>query len=141
MDRIYPETHERIRNYIHKANPVAHPTAFIRKRVFDEGNLYNEKFPKNQDLDLWFRLLKQGYTFHNLPDELLLFRRTEETYVKRASTVSIRSELSIYMHGINQLYGGVSWRYIYPLSRFCVKIMPTGITRYVYNHFFSKKNK
>ncbi len=139
--RIYPETQDKILKYIAKANPVAHPTTFIRKSVFDQGYKYDERYRKNQDLRLWFDLLKDNYKFHNLPDIVLYFRRTSDTYNKRSSKDSLNSELKIYTSGIKCLYGTLSWRYIYPLSRYLIKRMPTKINSFVYKYLFKKDNK
>lgn len=139
--RIYPESQDKILKYIAKANPIAHPTTFIRRIVFDQGYKYDERYRKNQDLRLWFELLKDNYKFHNLPDIVLYFRRTSDTYNKRSSKVSLNSELKIYTNGIKCLYGILSWRYIYPLSRYLIKRMPKRINSFVYKYLFKKDNK
>lgn len=139
-ERKYPETQDRIIKYISKANPLAHPTTFIRRSIFEEGYRYNENYRKNQDLKLWFDLLKSQKILHNLSDNILLFRRTKDTYAKRSSVVSLNSELSIYMTGIRDLYGPLTWRYIYPLMRYVIKRMPGGINAIVYKYLFKKKN-
>ena len=138
--RLYPSEINKIRKYITKANPLAHSTTFIRRRVFDDGFRYNEKFRKNQDLDLWFRLLAKGYVISNLAFPVLYFRRTKDTYSKRSTLISLKSELSIYLHGIYSLYGICTWRYIYPISRFLIKIMPPSFVDFYYRHFFKKNN-
>lgn len=139
-ERKYPETQEKIKKYIAKANPLAHPTTFIRKSIFDNGYLYNDKYRKNQDLKLWFDLLKDNNVLHNLSDTVLLFRRTSDTFTKRSSKVSLKSELEIYTSGIRSLYGIISWRYIYPYTRYVVKSMPSSVNTFVYKYLFKKKN-
>jgi glycosyltransferase involved in cell wall biosynthesis len=59
-------------------SPLAHPTAFIRRRVFDKYNLkYDRKFEPAEDYDLWSRVLDYG-EIENLPDVLLYYRRHEK---------------------------------------------------------------
>lgn len=139
--RTYPSSTEKIYRYIVKANPLAHPTTFIRAEIFREGFRYDERYRKNQDLKLWFDLLGSHHKMCNLSQPLLYFRRTSDTYRKRASNISLRSELRIYLNGISCLYGKCSWKKIYPLVRYTVKSMPPGINRFVYKYLFKKNNK
>ena len=138
--RLYPLDMKGIVKYISKANPLAHPTTFIRRSVFDKGFYYNEKYRKNQDLEFWFRLISKGFVFANLSLPVLYFRRTSDTYSKRSSFISLKSELSIYVSGIYSLYGLFTWRYIFPIIRFCVKILPSSLVRFIYKFFFKKTN-
>lgn len=138
--RLYPVKMSMIVKYITKANPLAHSTTFIRRKIFDDGFLYDERFRKNQDLDLWFRLLNAGYEISNLPFPVLYFRRTSDTYSKRSSYISLKSELKIYAYGIHLLYGNFTWRYIYPVTRLIIKLLPPVFIGFVYKNLFKKKN-
>lgn len=139
-ERSYPLTPERIRIYIAKASPLAHPTVMFRRRVFDEGHFYDETFRKSQDIKMWYDLIRAGYRLYNLNETLLHFRRHSDTYIKRSSKQVLNSELNIYLHGIRDLHGPITWRYIYPLCRYLVKLSPTGIYPFFYKHLFRKKN-
>jgi glycosyltransferase involved in cell wall biosynthesis len=139
--RLYPLSCDNIKKYIVKANPLAHPTVMIRKKVFEDGHRYDEKYRKNQDLNLWFRLLKSGYILNNIDDNILLFRRTSDTYTKRSSRLSLNTEFNIYINGIRELYGPITWRYVYPIIRYTVKIMPSWVNVFVYKYLFKKENK
>lgn len=139
-ERLYPSDSSGMKEYIVKANPIAHPTAFIRKSVFDNGYKYDEKYRKNQDLKLWFDLLKSNHQLANIPEVLLYFRRTSDTYLKRKSKESIRSEVKIYLKGITEFYGSYNWRIIYPILRYAVKSMPSSVNSFVYKYLFKKNN-
>ena len=139
-ERKYPLTNEKIIEYIPKANPIAHPTAFIRNSVFSDGFYYDERYRKNQDLKLWFDLIKAGYILGNIKDTVLFFRRTSDTYRKRASKISLKSELKIYFSGIKSIYGIFTWRYIFPLMRLFIKLLPPNFHNYIYKNLFKKKN-
>lgn len=140
-ERLYPLTDKNIRKYIIKANPIAHPTAFFNRNIFDNGVKYDERYRKNQDLKLWFDLLSNGYKLNNIPDILLEFRRTTDTYSKRSSKISLKSELEIYLNGITQMHGKLSWKKIFPIIRYAVKSMPPGVNEFVYKYLFKKKNR
>lgn len=138
--RLYPDNTLKIIRYLPKANPFAHSSVMFRKELFLKGFCYNEKYRKNQDLELWFRIIKAGYQAANLPFPVLYFRRTSDTYKKRMSWGTLKSEFVIYFRGIYSLYGIFTWRYIYPLLRLCVKILPSDCVAFVYHYLFKKNN-
>ena len=136
--RKYPLNHDDIKKYISKANPFAHSTVMMRRRIFSSGIRYDERYRTNQDLALWFRLLCLGYRMANLPCVTLNFRLSDGV-LKRRSRKSAMRELNIYVKGIYQLNGLFSWQYIYPFARFIFRLMPTSIARYIYNSSIRSK--
>ncbi len=137
--RLYPQTMDKITNYIVKANPLPHPTVMFNSKLFQSGVRYDERFRKNQDLKLWFDLISAGVVLANIPDVVHKFRRTEDTYKRRASRASLTSEYKIYDEGIRQMHGRWSAKRIYPLIRYGVKSMPPGIVKFTYKYLFRKK--
>lgn len=55
-------------------NPLAHPTIVMRRELIDKGYRYNEKLEMSEDLDLWLRLMNDGYKIANLNDTILKYR-------------------------------------------------------------------
>ncbi len=137
--RIYPSSSDQIRQYISKANPIPHPTVVFNAKLFKRGVRYDEQYRKNQDLKLWFDLLNQGIILENLPDVVLKFRRTGDTYQKRASKISILSEYQIYDNGIKRLHGKWTLKRMYPIMRYAVKSMPPWVAKSTYKFLFKKK--
>ena len=68
-------------------NPLAHPTIMMRREVVDIGYRYDETLRMSEDLDLWLRLLNDGYKLANLPDTVLNYRVTDNFLAKRSSDV------------------------------------------------------
>lgn len=68
-------------------NPLAHPTIMMRREVVDKGYRYDETLRMSEDLDLWLRLMNDGYKIANLPDTLLDYRVTDSFLEKRSSDV------------------------------------------------------
>jgi glycosyltransferase involved in cell wall biosynthesis len=66
-------------------NPLAHPTVMIRREVIEKGFYYDESFSKAEDLELWLRLIKNGYKIANVSDTLLSYRVDENLARKRMS--------------------------------------------------------
>ena len=132
-DRYYPLDHESVCKSICKANPIAHPTVMIRKRVFDSGLKYNESFRTNQDLALWFDCILAGYKLANLRNVILLFRRQSSVYNRRKKKKNLWREFYIYCDGIFRLNGIFTIKYAYPIMRLCLKLLPTPIVKWAYN--------
>lgn len=129
--RHYPKTNEEVLSYIYKASPLAHPTVMMRSEIFDKGLHYNERYRTSQDIALWFDVLDAGYKIANLEEITIKFRREGDVF-KRRSKQKAKNELKIYLNGIRKLYGHITWRYIYPISRFCFRMMPIPLVRYIY---------
>ena len=132
-DRFYPLNHESICKSICKANPIAHPSVMIRRRVFDSGLKYNERFRTNQDLALWFDCIFAGYKLANLSKVILLFRRQSSVYNRRKKIKNLWREFYIYCDGIFRLNGIFTIKYAYPIMRLCLKLLPTPIVKWAYN--------
>ena len=130
--RHYPATNAEALHWIHKGNPMAHSTVMIRRSLFEEGYLYNENFRKNQDLELWFRILANGKKIANLPDILVHFRRDRGVFARRGKKSAIM-EFQIYCKGIKELNGVVSPKYLFPMARLAFRLMPKSISKWAYN--------
>ena len=136
--RYYPKDNKSVYKSIYKANPIAHPTVMIRTRLFENGLRYNEKYRTNQDLALWFDALLAGYNIGNLTDVILHFRRQASVYKRRKRMKNLIREFNIYCSGIRRLYGVLSFKYIYPVSRLCLKLMPVFIVKWAYESHLRK---
>lgn len=128
--RKYPSSIHEIKKKIAISSPLCHPSVMFRRRVFDEGNYYNESYKTSQDVDLWFRLILKGYKISNI-DNIILFFRINDDLAKRRNISKGITEFKIYFKGIISLYG-FSYRLIYPLLRLSFRLMPNGIIKYVY---------
>lgn len=129
--RKYPNNTKQALKYIVKASPFAHPTVIFRKKVFEDGFLYSEKFNTSQDIDFWFRLLKKGYKVANISDVLLYFRVSDNFYERRSKAKAI-NEFKIYCNGIFSLYG-FTWKLIYPVLRLIFRFAPKYLVKHIYS--------
>ncbi len=129
--RHYPQTNEEAQRYIAKASPLAHPTVMMRKKIFDNGLQYDERYRTSQDIALWFEALANGYKICNLPDVTIFFRRDDSVFKRRSKSKAV-NEFKIYMKGIYRLYGLFTFTYSYPISRFLFRMMPTSVVKGVY---------
>lgn len=62
--------------------PLIHPTVVFKKSSIQRVGLYSEKLKRRQDYELWFRCAQASLNFYNIPTPLLLYRYTDEWFVK-----------------------------------------------------------
>lgn len=70
-------------------SPFAHPTTMIRRSVINKLGGYSVFTNRALDLDLWFRLYKQGFKGVNLREPLYKYRETVSDYKRRTFSASL----------------------------------------------------
>ena len=136
--RHYPQTHEEACKYIVKACPLAHPAVMMRKRMFDEGLKYDERYRMSQDIKLWYDAILAGYKMANLPDVCLYFRQQGDVF-RRRSRVKAWNEFKIYMNGIYRMHGLFSLAYRYPIARYIFRNLPPSLVKKIYESGMRKR--
>lgn len=136
--RHYPLTHEEACRYIVKACPLAHPAVMMRRRIFDEGLWYDERYRMSQDIKLWFDAIMAGYRIGNIPEVVLYFRREGDVF-RRRSRAKAWNEFKIYMNGIYRMKGLLTPAYIYPIARYCFRLLPPTVVKWIYGSKLRKK--
>lgn len=130
--RHYPSNPQFVYKYICKASPLAHPTVMMRRKIFDSGLTYDERYRTSQDLALWYDVLAKGYKISNVSDITIYFRLAGDIFKRRSKQKAI-NEFKIYMKGIYKLHGLFTISYVYPISRLAFRLMPKSIIKKVYN--------
>ena len=136
--RHYPLTHEEACKYIVKACPLAHPAVMMRKRMFDEGLRYDERYRMSQDIKLWYDAILAGYKIANLPDVCLYFRQQGDVF-RRRSRVKAWNEFKIYMNGIYRMNGLFTTAYRYPIARYIFRNLPPSLVKKIYESGMRKR--
>lgn len=137
--RHYPLSSELCTKYITKASPLAHPTVMMRRKIFDSGIRYNEKYRTCQDIALWFQLVVNGYKFANLSDITIYFRREDTVFARRNTVERAWNEFCIYTAGIYSLEGPFTWKYVYPVARLCFRLLPPSVGKWGYGSLLRKR--
>lgn len=109
--------------------PLAHPTACFRRTVFATVGGY-PIVPFSEDIALWFKCLEAKLRFDNLPDPLYDFNVGAQFW-KRRGIRKAWNEYLTWSRGVHKL-DGLSWRQIYPLARFIMRIGPKSLQKVVY---------
>ena len=136
--RHYPLTHEEACRYIVKACPLAHPAVMMRKRMFDEGIQYDERYRMSQDIKLWYDAVLAGYQMANLQEIVLFFRQQGDVF-RRRSRVKAWNEFKIYMNGIYRMHGLFTLAYRYPIARYIFRNLPPSLVKRIYESGMRKR--
>ncbi len=72
-----------------KRDPFNHPTVMYRKSFLNKIGGYSD-YRKNQDTDLWIRMLESGAKTKNLDEIVFKFRFEQNTFEKRKTGLTLR---------------------------------------------------
>lgn len=96
--RIVPTSHEDIYKFAKKRSPFNHPTVMYKKSSVINCGGYSD-LRRNQDVDLFGRMLFKGCKAANINESLLLFRSNKDLSKRRRSWENTKS----YIATINNL--------------------------------------
>lgn len=132
--RRLPENQSKIYVFAKRRNPVNHPTVIFRKNVVIAAGGY-QHFPLFEDYYLWMRMLVNGTRFYNIQESLLFFRTSRDVYVRRGGWKYALNEYRL--RKCMWKLGFISYKDFLLESplRFCVRILPSFIRRYLYLEF------
>lgn len=132
--RKVPSLSNDIYEYAKKRSAFNHPTVMYRKSaVLSEGGYSDLK--RNQDVDLFGRMLFKGYKAENIDEELLWFRTSDELSIRRKSWENTWS----YIKTIKRFWKiGYSSFFDYvavAIAQTGLFIMPVRIQNWIYRKF------
>lgn len=132
--RTVPITHEGIYKFAKQRDPFNHPTVMYRKSKVLMCGGYND-LRKNQDTDLWIRMLMSGCKTMNINKSLLLFRFEEATYKRRKNWLNTK-----LLIGIRYKAYKVGFCNFWDFAKVCIiqiliYIMPIGFQKWIYQRF------
>ena len=82
-ERKYPELHEDIKRRFLLTMAVANPSVILRRRDIAEVGLFEDKFYKAEDFELWLRFLANNKRMYNLQENLVYYRIQDNSNRKR----------------------------------------------------------
>jgi glycosyltransferase involved in cell wall biosynthesis len=131
--RNLPENHEDIYEFGKSRNPINHPVVMFRKHAVIEAGGY-QPFPLFEDYYLWARMLKAGYRFHNMPESLLLFRRSPEMVRRRGGLTYANNEIYFQMRLYKLGYISIFRLIKNVCQRYGVRLAPNWARSLIYKH-------
>lgn len=135
--RIVPTKHDEIYEFAKRRSPFNHPTVMYKKSKVIECGGYSD-LKRNQDVDLFGRMLFAGCKAENINESLLLFRSNDELSKRRKSWENTSS----YIATIRKLwkigYAGF-WDFIVvSIAQLIIFVCPAKVQSYLYKRFLRK---
>ena len=135
--RLVPLSSEKIYEYAKRRSAFNHPTVMYKKSiVLSEGGYSNLK--RNQDVDLFGRMLFKGYKAENVDDSLLWFRSSDELAIRRKSWENTWSYIATIRRFWKMGYSKFIDYFIVLIAQTGMYIMPVCLQNWVYKTFLRK---
>lgn len=130
-ERKVPITNEDIYKFSKLRDPFNHPTVMFRKeKVLLSGN-YGD-YRKNQDTDLWIKLLSNNAVCMNLKEDQFRFRFDEKTYARRKNWLNTSTLIRIRYNAWKSGYNSLLELLIVSTGQLATYIMPMLFQKMIY---------
>lgn len=130
-ERKVPLTNDEIYRFARRRDPFNHPTVMYRKSAVEKAGCYSD-YRKNQDTDLWIKMLLNGVTCMNLPDSVFRFRFDEGTYEKRKSWVNTKILIEIRYKSWKSGFNTFVDFLIVACAQLGMYVLPVGFQKIIY---------
>ena len=138
--RMVPITHEQIYEFAKKRDPFNHPTVMYKKSKVLKCGGYSD-LRKNQDTDLWIRMLSDGCKAKNLEESLLLFRFDEKTYARRKNWLNTKLLIKIRYNAFKLGFSSLTDLIKVSVIQSIIYIMPIKFQKWIYKTYLRKSKE
>lgn len=135
--RIVPTTSEEIYKFAKKRSAFNHPAVMYSKTAVLENNGYAD-LKRNQDVDLFGRMLFNGYKAENIDEALLWFRSSDELAKRRKSWQNTWSYIATIRKFWKMGYSSFTDYAIVGIAQTGMYLMPIKLQNYIYKNFLRK---
>ncbi|RSL29764.1 glycosyltransferase [Salibacterium salarium] len=132
--RLVPCKHEDIVKFSKRRNPFNHPTVMYKKSEVLGCGGYGD-YRRNQDLDLFVRMLNSGHIALNINKSLLLFRANKDNLKRRKSLGKCKSYVKLIYNFWKRGHSNMSDVLIVAVSQLIILISPMWVLKWVSNVF------
>lgn len=130
-ERKVPITNEEIYKYAKTRDPFNHPTVMYKKSELLKVGCYGD-YRKNQDTDLWIKLLSNNIKCANLKEDLFRFRFDKNTYIKRKNWLNTKLLISIRYKAYKNHFCSIFDFLKVLFAQLGIFIMPLKLQEFVY---------
>ena len=135
--RIVPTTSEKIYDFAKKRSAFNHPAVMYSKTAVLENNGYSD-LKRNQDVDLFGRMLFAGFKAENIDESLLWFRSSDELAKRRKSWQNTWSYIATIRKFWKMGYSSFIDYAIVGIAQTGMYLMPVKIQNLIYKKFLRK---
>lgn len=138
FSRVVPEKHEDIVKFSKRRSPFNHPTVMYKKKSVEDVGGYKDIL-RNEDIDLFVRMIRNGSKAKNIQKQLLYFRSNKDNYIRRKSWTNNKNYILViynfWRHGHSSLFDLI---YVVVMQLGMV-VSPSWLVKYISDNFLRKK--
>ena len=132
--RKVPCEHKTIYKFGKRRSPFNHPTVMYRKSAVLDCKGYSD-LRRNQDVDLFGRMLFHGFRAINIPESLLLFR-ADDSLVKRRKSWGNTASYIETIHRLKAIGYSSFWDvFTVTIGQLIMFIVPVKVQQVLYSKF------
>ncbi len=135
--RVVPTTSEEIYNFAKRRSAFNHPAVMYSKTAVLENNGYAD-LKRNQDVDLFGRMLFAGYKAENIDEALLWFRSSDELAKRRKSWQNTWSYIATIRKFWKIGYSSFVDYATIGIAQTGMYLMPVKLQNFIYKKFLRK---
>lgn len=124
---------DNIRKYARRRNPFNHSTVMLRKSAVIAAGNYSE-MRTNQDVELWIRMLNNGYRCENMDEILVDFRFDGNTLERRKEWKNSKLMIDIWKQFRKNKYCSYLDYLTVKWVQIAIYIMPKKMLKWVYDN-------
>lgn len=132
--RRVPEINEEIYNFAKKRSAFNHPVVMYKKSKVLQNNGYSD-LRRNQDVDLFGRMLFNGCKAYNVQESLLWFRANLDLAKRRKSWKNTKSYISTIKKFWKMGYSSFGNYMTVAVTQTIMFLMPVKLQHWVYKKF------
>ena len=135
--RAVPEKHNDIYKFAKKRSAFNHPAVMYRKsKVLENGGYADLR--RNQDVDLFGRMLFAGCKAENIGESLLFFRSNDDLAKRRKSWENTKSYIETVKRFWKMGYACLGDYVLIAIAQTGMFIMPVKLQHWIYKKFLRK---
>ncbi len=135
--RVVPTTHEEIYEFAKRRSAFNHPTVmYKRSKVLSVGGYGDLR--RNQDVDLFGRMLYAGCIAGNIEESLLCFRSNDALAKRRRSWENTKSYINTIKKFRKMGYASFGDYAMVAIAQTAMFLMPVKLQHWVYKKFLRK---
>ena len=135
--RVVPTSHKEIYEFAKRRNAFNHPTVmYKRSKVLALGGYDNLR--RNQDVDLFGRMLYTGLIAGNIEESLLFFRSNDDLAKRRKSWENTKSYIDTIKRFWKMGYSSFSDYAIIAIAQIGMFLMPVKLQHWIYKKFLRR---
>lgn len=136
--RVVPTTNEEIRKFARRRQPFNNNTVMYRRSVVEKVGGYRN-FRRNEDYDLYVRLLSAGYVTANIPETFVKMRVDSGTVSRRASLETLKGCVRSRWNAFRIGYCSLLDFLICVAGELVIAVSPARLQNFIYARFLRKE--